>query len=413
MSASALTTNTLWKLMSHILARGSLILASIVLARKLDPVAFAEFSYFQLTAVTISAYAALGLGVTASKFFAEVSFDDDRDSYPAITLMWAISISVSVIFFVGVMIAPVSWFPGNLTIPRWLLALAVLAFALEIVPTGALMGLECYRPVAGLSVIAAGIMLIGAWGAASEGSSKLAMITITFASALQVVGKSWIIIRLMRWKRLARWHSVNWRRLNEICNFAGPMLFVSLLSGSGTWVLGKIILDGPGGPLAFAHYAIGLQWFSLGLFLPTILSQVILPRLVRASREGASTRQLTHHSAWAAAIMALAVSAGAFLFCALIPDIYGGNYENERWFIAAYLAAAIILAPANTIGNAIVANNGQRAWLFLTCIWMLVLLGSAATTVSLMAWAGAISQAAAAAALVTGAIIVARGRGLI
>lgn len=412
MGASGLATNTLWKILIHVLSRGSLILASIVLARSLDQVAFAEFSYFQLTAVTISAYAGMGLGVTASKYFSEISCERDLHACPAITLMWTISITVAFLFFVGIMLIPAPWLPGGLAIPRWLLALGVLALALEIVPTGALLGLECYRSVAGLSLMAASILMLGAMWAASVGSPELAMITTIFASAMQVAGKWWIIRRI-GWKPLAGWRAISWNSFREISGFAGPMLLVSLLSSSGAWILGQLILNGPGGPPAFARYAIGLQWFSLGLFLPAILSEVVLPRFIRASRAGSSAKQLTQTSARAAVLMAVAVSCGAMSFGALIPHIYGGNYENDRWLITAYLAAAIVLAPANTIGNAIVANNGQRAWLLLTCLWMLVLVVAATSTAKLMAWTGAISQAVAAAVLVTGAVIVARSRGLI
>ncbi|KAF7961593.1 hypothetical protein AWV80_31585 [Cupriavidus sp. UYMU48A] len=262
-------------------------------------------------------------------------------------------------------------------------------------------------------MIAATVLLLGASWAASTGSPEPAMISIISVSGLQVAAKSWIVIRKIGWEAISTWRTVNRSDLMKVCNFAGPMLLVSLLSSSGAWVLGQMILNGPGGPAAFARYAIGLQWFSLGLFLPAILSDVVLPRIIRASKEGFSAKELTKTSAGAAVLMASLISIGAISFGALIPRLYGGHYANDRWLIAAYLAAAIILAPANTIGNAIVANNGQRVWLALTCLWMTVLIVAASSTTQLMAWTGAISQAAAAAALVTGAAMVARNRGLI
>ncbi|MGN5480388.1 hypothetical protein ACTMU2_37265 [Cupriavidus basilensis] len=189
--------------------------------------------------------------------------------------------------------------------------MAVLALALETVPNGALLGLECYRPVALLSVIAATVLLLGASWAASTGSPEPAMISIISVSGLQVAAKSWIVIRKIGWEAISTWRTVNRSDLMKVCSFAGPMLLVSLLSSSGAWVLGQMILNGPGGPAAFARYAIGLQWFSLGLFLPAILSDVVLPRIIRASKEGFSAKELTKTSAGAAVLMASLISIGA------------------------------------------------------------------------------------------------------
>ncbi len=112
MRVSGLAVNTFWKLMSHVLSRGSLIVASIILARSLDQIAFAEFSYFQLTAVTVAAYAGMGLGVTASKYFAEAAVIGNARDHQALTLIWLISISVSILFSVGSCWFPVRGFPA-------------------------------------------------------------------------------------------------------------------------------------------------------------------------------------------------------------------------------------------------------------------------------------------------------------
>jgi hypothetical protein len=91
-------------------------------------------------------------------------------------------------------------------------------------------------------------------------------------------------------------------------------------------------------------------------------------------------------------------------------SFYGSKYSADRWFIAAFLGAAVLSAPANTVGNAIVANGGQNTWLILTVVWFFVLLFSAVATASLGALSGAVAQAAAAAVLTGMAVTTARSK---
>ena len=69
-----LAKNAFWALLCHVLSRGSLMLAAILLAREFETSSFAAYSYFQLTISMLATYAAMGLGVAASRFFAEAGY---------------------------------------------------------------------------------------------------------------------------------------------------------------------------------------------------------------------------------------------------------------------------------------------------------------------------------------------------
>jgi O-antigen/teichoic acid export membrane protein len=194
------------------------------------------------------------------------------------------------------------------------------------------------------------------------------------------------------------------------------MFFVTLISASGTWLLGRMILRGSGGEHAFALYVIGLQWFSLGLLLPGMFSRVILPRLVRSTSSAVSavaSKRLVIQGSVMATATAIMMALFGVLFGPWLLMIYGASYQADRWFIAAFLGAAILSAPANTVGNAIVASNGQKTWLILTILWFLVLLVTGAVAAPLGALSGAVAQAAAAAMLTILAISSARSKKLI
>lgn len=409
-----LATNGMWSLLSHLLSRGSLMLASIVLARALSTADFAAYSYFQLTVSLLAAYAAMGLGVTASRFFAEVGHERGDRAPPPLFTLWFLSLLLGVLASVAVFLLPDQWLSAGLAVPRWMLSLGVLALAAGVVPSGAIIGLEKYRQASIVSAACGITMLVGAWLAADSHSAEAAMGALLLAYAIQTIGESILTIRAVGARRLISDPRIHREHLKRVLSFAGPMLVVSLLSVSGAWLLGRLILQGKGGESAFALYAIGLQWFALTLLLPGMLSRVIFPRLVRGGNASSQvTRTLVRRGAWIAMVIAAVMTVAGILLGPALLWIYGSQYNAGRWYIGAFMAAAILSAPANVIGNAIVVNEGQKRWLALTSAWFVTLLIAGLAFSSAGAWSGALAQAIAAAVLTLLSVKAARTRRLI
>ena len=376
------------------------MVSAIILARTLGTRDFAAFSYFHLTASMLAAYAAMGMGVTASRFFAEFDHKSDKALRPLGTL-WYLSIGLAVAAFVVVLIAPEDWISAGLLVPRWMLALGVLVIAAGVVPGGAIVGLEKFRQAAAVSLVSGAVMLLCIWWAATLRSPLIGMGALVAASAIQTVGESLVVVREVGRHGLAKNLHLRASEIRQIFGLAGPMLAVSLLAGSGSWLLGRLILQGATGEYEFALYTIGLQWFALGMLLPGMLARAILPRLVRSKvaggdSGGADRRILVRRGAWLTTLVAVGMAVMGVLFGPWLISIYGGHYDAGRWFIAAFMGAAIFSGPANMIGNAIVANDGQIRWLAVTLVWLVVLLTVGKLSNSWGAWSGAAAQGAAA-----------------
>jgi O-antigen/teichoic acid export membrane protein len=414
-SARFLAVSAFWSLLSHIFSRGSLMLSAIILARSLDTAAFAAYSYFQLTVSMLAAYAAMGFGVSASRFFSEVGHEKSDADPPPIGTLWMLSVILAVLAFLLIMLIPDSWITAGLLVPKWMLAVGVLALGLTVVPDGAIIGLERYKQATLISGFSGGVMLLVVWWASQRGLPIIAMGGIALAALLQAAGESVIIVRAVGWRKISAGFRLRQHDVRRVFSLAGPMFFVTLVSASGSWLLGRMILRS-GGEHVFALYVIGLQWFSLGLLLPGMLSRVILPRLVRSKSSAlaeASAKKIVMQGSLMATAAALAMTFFGLLFGPWLILIYGTSYQVDRWFIATFLGAAIFSAPANTLGNAIVANDGQKTWLIMTVIWLLALLAGGAIAAPLGALSGAIAQAIAAVVLIIMAIKVARVRNLI
>ena len=415
MSARVLATNAIWSLLSHVFSRGALILASVILARTLATPSFAAYSYFQLTVSMLATYASMGLGITASRYFAEVGHGRPGQTRPPLGMLCLVSFVISCATFVLVLLLPTAWIAAGLKVPQWLLALGVACTAAGVIPGGAILGLERYREATAISAISGIMMLLSAWWAARYELAVLAMWGLTIAALVQAVGQFAIAVRVVGWSGLRVEPGKCASEIRQIFEFAGPMLLVSLMAASGSWIVGRIILDMGGGAHAFSLYTIGLQWFALSLVIPGMISRVVLPRLVRTSHEeaGHAQRRLVRTGALLSTTAAAGMAVVGAAFGPYLMLMYGANYHAGRWFIGAFMGAAIFSAPANTLGNAIVARDGQRSWLAVTFVWLVVLLLAAVSASGFGAWSGALAQALGALTLAGLAFVVARRRGLV
>ncbi|WP_027950391.1 oligosaccharide flippase family protein [Haliea salexigens] len=365
MSFRALLNNAFWSAFSHLLQRGSLMLCSIILARSLTTEGFASYSYFQMTVVMLSTYAAMGFGVAASRFFAEIGADEQSSVLPPVGLLVAISTFMSIAAFFAILMLPRALIDSGLPVPHWLIAIGVAVTVLGIVPGGGILGLEKYRQASLVSLFSAFAMLSFTTLASIQQEPTLGMLGIVLGLLIQIVGQYIVIFQTTgisvfastcRWS-LAEIHKILW--------FAGPMFLVSVLSGSIAWIVGRLIFAASG-EIEFALYSIALQWFALGLFLPGMVSKVLLPRLVRIGES--DFRQVVRRGTAMAVVPAVLFAFFGLLFAPWLIRLYGSQYSSFAYVIPAFLAVAALNAPINTIGNAIVAKNGQLHWLWFSCI---------------------------------------------
>jgi O-antigen/teichoic acid export membrane protein len=275
-----LADRAFWSLLARLLARGSLVVASMILARRLSATDFAAYSYFQLTIAVLATYATFGMSVTASKFFAEEQVAQEN-TQPALGTLWVLSILAGSVFALLIFLVPAEFVGAGLPVPRYLLAVGLLALALCVVPDGGILGLEKYRAAVVTEILSASTVISGAAFAAATDAPLVAMWSLVLAAVVRSVGNTVIVVRQIGWKKIARGLTVDRATLSRILSFMGPMTCVSMLAASGPWLIGRILLRSDDGPEHFALYAIGLQWFALALFLPGAISRVALPFFVR------------------------------------------------------------------------------------------------------------------------------------
>jgi len=374
------------------------MVAAIMLARSLTPQDFARYSYFQLTVSMIGAYAALGLGTTASRYFAEVGHEGDAHASRPVGTLLSLSIIVSAAVGGLVLLLPEAVLIGELAMPSWLLAAGVVATALGVVPGGAILGLERYKIATLMSIGYGALILASAIVAGRYQAPTLAMGALVICALLHAVGQFLIAARVVGWQCMISGFFFRKQQVLDVTNIAGPLFLITLISASGSWIVGRILLDSDNGEKTFALYSIGLQWYSLALLIPGMISRVVLPRLIRSRAQGGTSGKVIIKTSVLVALgAAILVTGSAVLLGPWLGEIYGRSYSIDRLYIAAYMAAAAVSAPTNTLGNALHANNAQWLLLLHAAVWLVVLVTTSLVCVhlGLGEWGGSLAHGAA------------------
>ena len=342
--------------------------SAILVARALSPNEYAEYSYFQITAAMISTVSVMGLGVTASKYFAQSVLG------PApVGAILAIGTLLAAVAGVVIYIVPTTWFGAGFEISSLLLALAVGALIFGVVPTGAIIGLQRFKSAAVVSAVSGVATLGGTMLSVDMGSLNFALIAFIVGALLQAVGNLAVVVHVVGVGKLT---SISgFRSAKSLIGTAGPMFVVSIMSASTIWLVGRIVLLGSGGVDAFALYSIGAQWFSLGLLVPGMLSRVVLPSLLQ--HPGRSAEIIKGGISLATGSCAAVAIVGSIL-SPFFMGIYGENYSDNKWLLVPFLLAAVISAPQNIFGNFLISQSKEGAWLRLSAVGFLATITAAA-----------------------------------
>lgn len=387
-----------WALAGTMLSRSLSVVSSIFVARMLGKVGMGELGIIQTTVGVFSAFAGLGMGLTATKYVAEYRRKDPLRAGAMLRLSALVTwISGAAMMLLMLVLAP--WFAERaLAAPRLAGLLRVGAVLLlfgsvNAAQTGALSGFEAFRTIARVNLICGllsfPLMVGGAWWFGLEGAvvgsvSSVALNCLFNRIALQreaaAAGVS-LSARLLP----DQW-AVLWR-------FTLPSMLSNIIYGPVTWACSALLVNRHNGYAEMGVFNVTLNWFNAILFLPTVLGQVVLPLLSSQTAEASHDGQKK--------VVALAIKASAIavipitllIACAspLIMSLYGPGFR-EGWptLVLAVLTSAILAMQSPSIQS--ITASGHMWPLFFTCVGYSVLcLG---LTFELVGW-GALGLATA------------------
>jgi O-antigen/teichoic acid export membrane protein len=377
-----------WNGLAAMCAQGLPLLGMLIAARILGREPFGQLGIVYQTIMTLQVFAVLGLGMTATTFIARW-LPGEPDRVPRImALCYGFTALTGGLFALGFVVGADSIAVDVLAAPALAEQLrlgGVLAFlaALTAVQSGMLLGFKAFRDMALVNflggVASATLLATGAHVAGVGG----ALYGLGIALGLQALLNYLLNRRAMARHGLRMRWSLPRAELPLLWRFSLPSVLTMALWSLGSWIASALLVRQPGGLAEMGLLAAANQWFSALMFVPGVLTQVLLPTYSERLA-GDRPTEAGNLALRSALIITLCIAPVAGLLVALsswIAALYGPEFATGGAVFAVTFLAAATTAPYGALTNYLVAR--QRMWMRLgiNLLWATALVGGAAVLV--------------------------------
>ncbi|WMP17953.1 oligosaccharide flippase family protein [Thiothrix lacustris] len=369
--------NTSWSLANQIIERGVLIIGSIIIARHFDTTDFAFYSFFYLTANMLSSYASIGLGVTSTKTFASI---DGEVKNPLIGTIFLLAFISSIAFSILILLTfeKINLSTNNPEL-RWYLSIYVFIAVLVSILKGAVFGIEKFKQLffvsLSASIFLSFLILYSTW----SGEIKYSIYAVILHAGIMAIGCLYLIIKSLGFEFIINSFFFSSSHIFKTISFAGPMFLTSIIVSTGIWLSGLALLNGENGEYNFSVFSIGLQIFSLGILIPTQISNALVPSLVKMANKNDilindEKKTLIRKILAVIFIISLLSIFTGWAGSDIVSAIYGEKYKITEMIVILFLLAAMWNSLSMITCNVLLTHNKQWGWLRLNLLWIIVLM---------------------------------------
>jgi len=377
-----LVRGALWSVIDTGFTRGSALIISIVVARTIGREHFGQFGVVQGTVGLFGVFAGLGMGVTATKYVAELRTSEPLRTGRILGLSMLLAV-VSSCVICAVLVATAPWLARTtlasaevgslLRVGSGLLLFCVLNGAV----CGALYGFEAFKSVAivdvvagivGCGVVIAGVLIDGVRGA---------ILGLVVGDAMQFLGYSFFLRRELRNHGLSIIYKRCFTEWPVLARFSLPALLAGAMTGPVNWVCSAIVVNQHDGYAQMGLFNAANQWRGAIMLLPLTLSTPFLPVLssLFGKERGKYSKVLLTGIAVNASL-ALIAAAGVILFSHVIMASYGKEFASGTPVLIYLVLSAAITSSVWSVGQAI-TSSGRMWWGFgINIVWAIALITS-------------------------------------
>ena len=381
---SRFARNAVWSLIGAAISQGGSLGASVITARLLGREQFGGYGVMQNTVGMFGVFAGMGLGLTATKYVAELRLADTERAGRIIGFSMAVALSTAATAAL-VLLAVAPWLASHvLNAPHLSTVLRIAAGALFLnalngAQTGVLAGFEAFRAIAKVNLIrgvctfplaVTGVMLWGLRGAVAALVGAAAVGWILNYIAINAECRRHAI--RVRWKKF-------WSERVILWSFSLPAFLGGAMASPAMWAATAVLANEKHGYAEMGIFTAANQWRIAVAFLPSLLSQPLLSMLSNLGGLGnfGSFKKLLR----ANILLSFGLSASIavpIIFCSSwIMNAYGRDFLAGRSVLILLVFAAVLSSTAAVIGQAMMSL--EKVWwtYIFNLIWALVLVGSA------------------------------------
>ncbi|MGO9239979.1 MAG: oligosaccharide flippase family protein [Bryobacteraceae bacterium] len=370
-----------WSLLGALMAQGATLAAAVITARLLGREQFGEYGMIQSTVGMLGIFAGLGLGVTATKYVAELRTRDPQRAGRIIALGTAAAIVSGGLLALALAACAPLLASKTLNAPalaQELRIASVLLFfnALNGAQIGALAGFEAFRAIAQIN-LARGILTIP--------------VTVILVYWCRLPGAIWALaataaltcVLSQIWLReqcaasgVGPRLSSAWRECRVLWSFSTPAFLCGVLAGPSVWAASTVLVNQPGGYAEMGIFSAASQWRNAVGFIPGVVAQFALPILsnLNGQRDAPRYARALRWNLILTAAAATAVAVPVALGAPAIMRLYGRGFQQGWLVLVLSTATAVISCISGVVATAILSAGSVWIGLAFNAMWAVVLL---------------------------------------
>lgn len=323
-------------------------------------------------------FAGMGLGATASKYISQyrnVNPTKAGDIYilSNILIFFISLIFTLILFFSSSYIAEYSLHAPYLSDEIKVGAIVLFFVTVNSVQNGALAGFEDFKSISINTVISSCVqavfLIIGCYWSGIYG----ALIGWGIGCfSCYILNRRSIHLQLKKYKLSFKIRRLRKEELAILWKFSFPSLLASAMVGPVLWWT-KTFLVSRSGYNEIAVYDVAEQWYTIVLFVPATLAQIILPMLSNALEEGSRREYLNLVKTNLAINVSVSLLLSLFMILVgpYIMGFYGKGFVDIRT-MSIMMMATVASSACNVVGQVIASRDKMWYGFAFNMLWAVI-----------------------------------------
>ena len=357
------------------------LIAGIACARILGKELFGQFGMIRSTINIFIVLGASGIGVTATKFISQLRQTETSRVLAISRQTYRFAIATGLVITTGCFvfakqIASYGLHEESLTGEIEIASLLLFFSILYGVQNGILSGMEAFKTIAKNtligSILESVFMIVGAllWGL--DGAILGFGIGVI---GLYVANKIAIRQLFSSYENSQNTKVASQTDYRLLLNYSIPATLSALTVTPAFWCI-RTILVKQNGYDSLALFEAADQWKVMMLFIPTAISQIVLPILSSTLGDSRKFRRILYANILIITAVSLVIVAVVLLFGEPIMCLYGKGFTDKMPLF--YLAVSTLFsAYSNIIEMSVYSKDKMWSCFFLNLLWAIVMIGSA------------------------------------
>ncbi|WP_028908576.1 oligosaccharide flippase family protein [Xylanibacter ruminicola] len=373
-----------WSMTGTALGKFLVLVAGIICARILGKEIFGEFGMVRSTVGIFIVLGSAGIGITATRFISLYRTTDQDHSYSIYRLSLLFALCSGIVLTVCLMpmaktISEVVLHSPHLSAAIQIAALILFASILNATLNGVLTGLEDFKSIAINTFIGSSIesilMVLGAWYYGLHG----AIIGFGLGIVAQYIANHIAIRKDFKKYGITSTSHIARKDYRLIYSYCIPATLSALTVAPAFFIIRAMVVRATGyGELAIFEAAD--QWKVIILFIPTAVSQIVLP-ILSSTTDGKKFSKALLANIALIGVVSVVVAVIISILSPYIMPLYGSSFDNQTPLML--LAASTVFSSiANVIEMAVCSKEKMWQNFALNLVWATILIACAQINIS-------------------------------